>query len=106
MEKKRHPPAFCPEHGLFPFTAFVIGPEAFQTTFINSTTSCPKCGKQSEIIPGVYDPTAAGLNVLIDESISVEALEAIRSLAERLKRGEISVEEAHAEAEKLAPQAA
>jgi hypothetical protein len=103
--EQRHPPAFCPDHGLFPVDAFVIGSTAFQTMVIDSVASCPRCGKPSEIIPGVYERTADGLNVLVDQSISVEALQAIRSIAQRLQRGEISVATAQAEAEKIAPSA-
>ena len=76
-------------------------------SFIGSVTNCPnpKCSHKCEIIPGVYDTTADGLNVLIDPSITPEALGEIRRIAERLQQGEISVPQAKAEAEKISPKA-
>ena len=76
-----------------------------KTSFIGSVTNCPRCSHESEIIPGVYDATADGLNVLIDPSISLEALGKIRQLVERLQQGKISSLEAKAEAEKISPKA-
>jgi hypothetical protein len=58
-----------------------------------------------EIIPGVYDATADGLNVLIDPTISLEALGEIRRIIERLQQGDITVPEARAEAENISPKA-
>ena len=76
-------------------------------SFIGSVTNCPEpeCSHKSEIIPGVYDAAADGLNVLIDPSISPEALGEIRRIVERLQQGDISVPEAKAEAEKVSPDA-
>ena len=100
-----HPPAFCPEHGLFEATALIIGSGA-TTTLIHCVTNCPRCGRGSEIIPGVYDATQKNLNVLVDKSISPEALGALRRIIERLQQGEISVHQARAEAEKISPNVA
>jgi hypothetical protein len=62
----------------------------------------PQCGTQSEIFPGTYKAGFDGnLNVLIDPSISLKALGAIRKLAERAKAGEISAQQAKREAEKI-----
>ena len=105
MTQSHHPPAFCPEHGLFPAIGFSLGAEVTNTTFIGCAASCPKCGHVSEIIPGVYDPTIDGLNILIDRSISPESLAEIRRIAERLQQGKISVPQAKAEAEKISPKA-
>ena len=82
-----------------------MGGGATNATFIGCAASCPKCGHVSEIIPGVYDPTIDGLNILIDRSISPESLAEIRRIAERLQQGEISVPQAKAEAEKISPKA-
>ena len=59
----------------------------------------------SEIIPGIYDATQDDLNILLDPSISPEALGEIRRIAERLRQGEITVPQAKAEAEKISPKA-
>ena len=67
--------------------------------------NCPKCGNPSEVISGVYDGTITGLNILVDPSISREALIALRNLAEQLQRGEISVSEAKNQAHLISPKA-
>ena len=59
----------------------------------------------SEIIPGVYIAAQRNLNILVDDSISPEARDAIRQLAERLQQGKISVPQAKAEAEQISPNA-
>jgi hypothetical protein len=100
------PPAYCPEHGLFPVAGFRFPIGATGNTFIGCTTRCPRCHGVCEIIPGVYDALPGGLNILIDSSISVDALKALRSLAERVQREEIGLQEARAEAVKISPLAA
>jgi hypothetical protein len=75
-------------------------------SFKNSRAQCPRCGRAMEVIPGRYEEGVANqLNILIDPSISPEALEAIRRLAERAKAGKITPEEAKQEAEKISPKA-
>jgi len=59
-----------------------------------------------EIIPGTYDSHQDRLNILIDDSISLDALNAIRKLAEQVQRGEISPKEAKEAAEQIAPKSA
>jgi hypothetical protein len=103
LAQVHHPPAFCPVHGLFPATQFALGVGVRQTSFIGCLQTCPRCGRPSEIIPGVYDSIPSGLNILIDKSISPEALAVIRKLVQRLEKGEISSEQAKEEAEKLSP---
>lgn len=100
-----HPIALCPLHGLFPATAIDLGtPGSY--TFDHCETNCPVCGSASEIIPGTYQPELDRINLLIDPSISLVALGAIRKLAERAKAGEISDREAKREAEKIHAKAA
>jgi hypothetical protein len=98
-----NPPAFCSQHGLFPVTAIAIDPGVTGTTFTDCGATCPRCGRVSEIIPGVYDATDDRLNILIDSSISPEALSAVRQLAERLQQGTITSVQAKEEAEKILP---
>ena len=106
MTQYHYPPAFCPEHGLFPAIGFRIDAGATDIT-VGSTIDCrePGCSRRCEIIPGVYDATLDGLNLLIDPSISPEALSAIRRITIRLQNGEISAPQAKAEAEKISPNA-
>lgn len=72
-------------------------------TFLNSRTNCPICGTMSEILPGQYKIVKGSVNLLLDPSVTPEALEALRSVADRLQRNEISREEAIAEASKISP---
>ncbi len=104
-----HPIAFCTLHGLFPATAIAIAPGA-SVGVLGCIITCPQCGTPSEIIPGTYlaHTNQAGvdrINLLIDPSISLPALGAIRKLAERAQAGEISAEQAKREAEKIHPKA-
>jgi hypothetical protein len=85
-------------------TRFHIGVGS-KASFIGSATNCPKCNRTSEIIPGVYDATVDRLNILIDRSITPEALGEIRRITERLQQGKISVPQAKVEAEKIPPDA-
>jgi hypothetical protein len=101
MPKVHYLPAFCPVHGLFP-SDYTIGGDS-TTSYIGNATCCLQCGRVSEVISGDYSSTSAGLNVLLDPSISEEALAAIKGLAERLQKGEISPELAQVEAEQISP---
>lgn len=56
-----------------------------------------------EIVPGKYEAFSNHINLLIDPSISREALEALRKIALRAKAEKITPEEAKQEAEKVAP---
>lgn len=99
--------AFCKTHGVFPTDDF---PTLGGGTSINipgpSSVPCRRCDAISEIIPGRYEATAAGkLNILIDPSISPEALAAIKDIAERALAGTIRPEEAKKEAEAVHPRA-
>jgi hypothetical protein len=99
-----HPIAFCTQHGIFPATGIALG-EGAVLGVQNCLHSCPICGAASEIIPGRYEAQASRLNLLVDSSISLEALSAIRELAEAAARGRISPEEAKRAAEKIHPKA-
>ncbi|XSC46804.1 exodeoxyribonuclease VII small subunit [Bradyrhizobium sp. RDT10] len=106
MPNKQHPAAFCPRHGLFQAPGFGLGEDS-SITFINCQTSCfvPGCIQNCEIIPGKYSAGKKSLNLLIDPSISKEALAAITEIATRLQAGKISIEEAQKEVESVAPEA-
>ena len=103
--KPLHPPAFCPVHGLFPVTAISFKPGVKDVSFYDVGATCPKCGTNSEIIPGTYNVRQTGLDILLDSSISPKALEALKRLAEQAQNGEISPERAKKEAEAISPKA-
>jgi len=103
MTNTRSPLAFCTHHGLVPATAFGIGAGAHNIVFKNVSVSCPICGQTSEVIPGVYDFTTERLDVMVDPSISPQALSALKSIAERLQAGRINPEEAANEAAAIDP---
>ncbi|MDR6302558.1 hypothetical protein GGQ85_000234 [Nitrobacter vulgaris] len=100
-----HPIAICKFHGLFPVRTFALSPGS-TVTVLRCGTDCPQCGGPCEILPGTYRAGLDRINLLIDPSISLLALGAIRKLAERVKAGEITVEKAKHEAEKIHPKAA
>jgi hypothetical protein len=100
-----HPAAFCAVHGIFPATLIPIE-SGGSAEFNNCVHSCPVCGCDSEIIPGRYEAGSDRLNVLIDPSISPSALAAIRNLAEAVRTGQLSSEDAFREAAKIHPRAA
>lgn len=102
MADVQHPTAFCKSHGFFPATLIGIGPGA-GGTFIDCKTSCPACGQMSEVVPGTYHAHADRINLLVDRSISPEALAALRRIAEQAKANQITPEEAKEKAEKIAP---
>lgn len=96
------PLAFCPEHGFFEAPFVNIG-FASTVTFNSILVDCPICRRVVEVLPGEYTSTPDGLNVLLDPSISKEALNALKRLAERVAEGEVSPEEADAEAARISP---
>lgn len=100
---RHHPMAFCAKHGFFPATAISL--ENSSIILQNMGTVCPTCGGSAEILPGRYDAAGDRLNFLMDGSISPQTLAALRRLAERLQRNEITPEQAKTEAEKIAPKA-
>jgi hypothetical protein len=101
----QHPPAFCPTHGLFAASAFGFEDGAANISIKGISTNCPVCGANSEIIPGRYDAKDDTLNVLLDPSISADALNAIRQLVTRLQAGEVTVEQAKKQLENISPKA-
>jgi hypothetical protein len=98
-----HPLAFCPVHGIFPATGFAFSSGA---EFVDCRTDCfvRGCPSSCEVISGKYDATAYGLNILIDPSISRDALEAIKTIALKMKTGAITPQQASEEVSKIAPQ--
>ncbi|MEX3008963.1 hypothetical protein [Hoeflea sp. TYP-13] len=93
------PIAFCKIHGFFPNGIVIKG--AVDADFSANRVRCPQCGGMCEIIPGNYISDGEHLSVLVDPSISIEALEELRKLAERLSRSDIDIGQAKAEAEKI-----
>lgn len=105
-DKAMHPIAFCPEHGFFPVTAFGLIGCGVKIHMRDLVTDCPACKRPSEILPGDYEVVGDRLQLLIDASISREALLKLREIAEQLQRAEISPQEAKRRAKAVAPKAA
>ena len=97
-----HPLAFCPRHGLFEAKGIRFGPNAKRAALLGLTYSCPLCRTASEVIPGEYSMYGDRLDVLVDPTISVDALVALRNIVLRLQRRELTAEEAEREASKAA----
>lgn len=98
-----HPAAFCQVHGLFPATAIAIADGVSNFGLVGVSTNCPVCNRASEIIPGIYDAAYGRLNVIVDPSISPEALTALKNIVERLQRDEITSRQAVEEAAQIDP---
>lgn len=96
------PSGFCLTHGIFPMDYVRFSADA--KLWIEGTkTYCPVCDSLCEIIPGAYQLIGGRLNILLHPSISPEALSAIRDVAQKLQRNEISKEEADSEVSKISP---
>jgi len=102
MAQVQHPLAFCPHDGLFPCTAFAFG-EGASVTLLGLSTICPECGGSAEILPGAYEALSDRLTLLLDPSISSEALLALRPVVELLQRSAISLDEARQRADAIVP---
>jgi hypothetical protein len=102
MAKLQHPLAFCRRDGFFPSMAFALA-EGASVTIQGINTTCPKCGGASEILPGAYEAFGDRLQLLLDPSISHEALLALRPVVELLQRSAISLDEAKRRAEAVVP---
>jgi hypothetical protein len=92
ISKASHPPAFCPEHGLFPATALALQ-NVTAITFTHCQTNCPvpECDQACEIIPGQYSADDKGrLDLLLDPSISPEALAALKDIIEKVRDGQLA----------------
>ena len=97
------PMAFCPSHGIFQAVGTVAMENCVGVTITGCETQCPRCGRRAEIVPGEYSTVGPKLNLIVDPSISPEALSALRDIVIRLQKDEITPEEAKASAEKLSP---
>jgi len=105
MNEIKHPLAFCIDHGFF--HAQMIGLSGSRVGFRNIQVGCHVrgCGRACEFIPGEYDTTTEKLNVLIDPSISPEALAALKDIIEKVLDGKLAPELAEAAVRKIAPKA-
>jgi hypothetical protein len=99
--------AFCPVHGLFKSSAMALSPgSTFHAVNLGTNCCVRGCTYVCEIIPGLYKGTEHGLSVLIDQSVSKEALAALRTIAENVRDGKITPRQAEEQAKKIAPTAA
>lgn len=105
MAKTHHPIGYCPIHGFFPVSGFVLGDGA-DAVLQGVVTSCPRCGGVVDIVSGHYEVVGDRLNVLLDQSIPSAALDELRRIAEQLQRAEITPAEAKTRATAVAPKAA
>ncbi|WP_156150837.1 hypothetical protein [Hyphomicrobium sp. 99] len=102
MGQTQHPAALCKTHGIFPATAFSFAP-GVNITLLGLSTTCPICGSISEILPGAYSAFKDRIDVLLDPSVSAEALVALRFILEAARDNKISQPEAKRQAEKIVP---
>lgn len=95
-----HPFGFCPSCGPFWATGFGLGTGS---TVIGCSTDCPDCGKIVEVVSGTYEGDRSHLSLLLDPSVSREAVRALRAIAAAANRGEISPKRAQEMAEQVKP---
>lgn len=106
MDRVQYPIAFCPVHGVFPAKGSIAMAHGASVTIAGVVINCPRCGRESEFIPGRYEATADHLNVLIDPSISVEALKALQALAAAVQTGKMTPAQAKKSAAQIHQRAA
>ncbi|MEJ5081060.1 hypothetical protein [Ochrobactrum sp. MYb379] len=97
-----HPLGFCRTHGFFPVGGIVIE-NSKNVSFDGGVVQCPTCRKPSELISGSYTSIGDKLKLYLGPSVSMEALKALRDIAVRLQRDEITSQQAKHEAEKISP---
>jgi hypothetical protein len=93
-----HSLAFCPYHGVFQARSIRSGSDTKRAALLGLTSACPRCRTASEIIPGDYSVYGERLNVLLDPTISLDALMALNTIVLRLQTGELTAELAEGEA--------
>lgn len=101
-EDMGHPVGFCKKHGFFDVPSIGISAKGVG---LRVKVPCPTCFDFCEVLPGEYSFEAGHLSLLLDESVSPEALKAILDIAARASRKEITAEQAKQEAEKISPKA-
>jgi hypothetical protein len=97
-------PAYCPRcRSLFPFKGIHLG-AGRSLGLTGNVTNCPVCGfGQARISDGVYKATQDAVELLSGPESTRVMLEALKAVAERLKAGEISQDEAIKEAREISP---
>ena len=104
MSKAAHGPVgFCPVHGLFSHELLPGFKWTGKITFKDIETHCPICDRVCPVLSGDYVRQDDHLNVLLDLSITPEAAAAIHKLANQVQSGDITLEIAKAEVEKVSP---
>lgn len=97
------PPAVCLECGLmFPATAasFANGRITFQGEI---GTNCPKCGGNARIINGTYDFVGGTIAAFRAPGVTRHKIERFRAIAESVKNGGLSAQQAAPEVALLSP---
>lgn len=96
-------PAYCPHcQTIFPFRGIQAG---FGTiTFNDCKTNCPVCGNtEAKVSNGVYETAFDAVRLVTGPDSTRLMLEALKAVAERLRAGEISKEQALKEADVISP---
>lgn len=99
--KSNSPLAFCPVDGLFVAYGAASATDGAKLRILDCATICPACGRQAELLPGLYEADGDHLKFLLDPSVSDAALAALGKLLIAVKAGEITPEDAKREAEKV-----
>lgn len=101
-------PAQCPRcHSIFPFKGIATGPgvNIKNLHLKGNRTNCPVCGfHAATIADGIFSVANDAIEIISAPDATVEMLKAFAGIAKRASEGQISKEQATAEAEAVSPQ--
>jgi hypothetical protein len=99
------PIAECTHCGhLFEFKSLIGGSGTIETVVIsNSVTNCPKCGHRAKFVDGTYRYENQVLTFLDGPASSRETIAQFYGILRRAEAGDISIDDAIAEAGQLGP---
>jgi hypothetical protein len=96
-------PAQCPRcQAIFPTPISISNSSNIELR--NNITNCPVCGfSEAKIAEGVFSATRDAIEVISGPDSTRAMVEALKQVAERLKQGKITKEEAVKQAEEISP---
>jgi hypothetical protein len=100
-------PAQCPACGtIFPFYGIGVAEGARARIGIGSdvATPCPKCGGAARISEGIFSANSSAIEIISAPQSTYAAVEALKTIAERVVAGKISTGDAITEAKRVVPE--
>ena len=95
------PPAVCSNCGLrFPVRGIEIS-DSYGFSFSDVETDCPRCGGRANVVDGTYDFVGDVISAFRAPGVSRQSVATLRDIAEAVKTGETSREQAEAKVAEL-----